>query len=206
MSTSAPWPWQSSQVGPAIVSTGGRLAWRVSPGDRLPVRLALATQYPVPWLAGKANELLPARARPPGHLLLITIGNATVGTVDELDIYQTSEVAAWLADLQRTDPKSADLVDDAIYALSCSGPALGRPLVDTITGSALRNLKELRPGSTGTSEIRILFAFDPWRSAILLVAGDKAGKWKRWYAETIPRAEHLYEIYLKERTEEDARR
>ena len=126
--------------------------------------------------------------------------------MDEWDIYQTSEVAAWLADLQRTDPKSADLVDDAIYALSCSGPALGRPLVDTITGSAFRNLKELRPGSTGTSEIRILFAFDPWRSAILLVAGDKAGKWKRWYAETIPRAEHLYEIYLKERTEEDARR
>lgn len=101
--------------------------------------------------------------------------------------------------------KSADLVDDAIYALSCSGPALGRPLVDTITGSAVRNLKELRPGSTGTSEIRILFAFDPWRSAILLVAGDKAGKWKRWYAETIPRAEHLYEIYLKERGEEEAR-
>lgn len=44
---------------------------------------------------------------------------------------------------------------------------------------------------------------DPWRSAILLIAGDKAGKWKRWYAEAIPRAEHLYEIYLKERGEEE---
>jgi hypothetical protein len=62
----------------------------------------------------------------------------------------------------------------------------------------------LRPGSSSKSEIRILFAFDPWRSAILLVTGDKAGKWSRWYAEAIPRAEHLYEIYLKERAEEEA--
>jgi hypothetical protein len=50
----------------------------------------------------------------------------------------------------------------------------------------------------------MLFLFDPWRSAILLVAGGKAGKWSRWYAEAIPRAEHLYEIYLKERAEEQA--
>ena len=91
------------------------------------------------------------------------------------DVYLTSEVAAWLEGLQVTDAKTTDLVDDAIYALSCSGPALGRPLVDTITGSKIKNLKELRPGSSGTSEIRILFAFDPWRSAILLVAGDKSG-------------------------------
>ena len=81
-----------------------------------------------------------------------------------------------------------------------------RPLVDTITASKIKNLKELRPGSSGTSEIRILFVFDPWRSAILLVAGDKSGKWKRWYAEAIPHAEQLYEIYLKERAEEETAR
>lgn len=118
-------------------------------------------------------------------------------------MYQTSEVATWLEQLQLTDPKTADLVDDAIYALSYSGPALGRPLVDTITHSKIKNLKELRPGSSGNSEIRILFVFDPWRSAILLVAGDKARKWNRWYQTAIPRAEHLYEIYLKERAEEE---
>ncbi len=59
---------------------------------------------------------------------------------------------------------------------------------------------------SGTSEIPILFAFDPWRSAILLLAGDKAGKRNRWHAEAIPQAERLYEIYLKERGEEEARR
>jgi hypothetical protein len=46
--------------------------------------------------------------------------------VDEWDIYQTDEVAVWLRELQDSDPKTADLVDDAIYTLSRSGPALGR--------------------------------------------------------------------------------
>jgi hypothetical protein len=75
--------------------------------------------------------------------------------------------------------------------------------VDRIKASSLHNLKELRPGSSGRSEIRILFMFDPWRSAILLVAGDKAGNWSAWYRQAIPRAEELYTIYLKERTEEE---
>jgi hypothetical protein len=61
--------------------------------------------------------------------------------VDEWDVYQTDEVAAWLRELQDSDPKTANLVDDAIYALSRSGPALGRPLVDTITNSKIANLK-----------------------------------------------------------------
>jgi hypothetical protein len=78
----------------------------------------------------------------------------------------------------------------------------GVPLVDTIAGSTIANLKELRPGSVGRSEIRILFVFDPWRSAILLVAGDKAGNWRRWYREAIPRAERLYETYLIDRKKE----
>jgi hypothetical protein len=57
--------------------------------------------------------------------------------------------------------------------------------------------------TVGSSEIRILFVFDPWRSAVLLVAGNKSGKWNRWYTEAIPHAEQLYEIYLKERANEE---
>lgn len=86
----------------------------------------------------------------------------------------------------------------AIDALADGGPGLGRPLVDTINGSSIANLKELHPGS-----VRILFAFDPWRSTILLVAGDKAGRWNAWYTEAIPLAEQRYERYLKERTQEE---
>jgi len=78
-------------------------------------------------------------------------------------------------------------------------------LVDSITHSSIRNLKELRPGSAGRSEIRILFAFDPWRSAILLTGGDKSGDWRGWYRKAIPRAEKLYEEYLEEREAEEER-
>ena len=61
--------------------------------------------------------------------------------------------------------------------------------MDSNTASQITNMKELRPPSTGRSEIRILFVFDPWRSAILLLAGDKSGQWSRWYREAIPEAE-----------------
>ena len=86
------------------------------------------------------------------------------------DIYLTNEVATWLDNLQVTDAKTADLVDDAIYALSRSGPTLGRPLVDTIADSKIKNLKELRPGSSGTSEVP-----DPVRLRPLAL-GDPAGR------------------------------
>ncbi|MBA4864111.1 type II toxin-antitoxin system RelE/ParE family toxin [Streptomyces sp. PSKA54] len=58
---------------------------------------------------------------------------------------------------------------------------------------------ELRPGSAGRTEIRVLFVFDPWRSAVLLVAGDKSGDWSGWYDWAIPRAERLLTVYLEER-------
>jgi hypothetical protein len=52
--------------------------------------------------------------------------------------------------------------------------------MNRIQGSTIRHLKELRPGSAGRSEIRVLSAFDPTRSALLLLGGDKAGNWQRW--------------------------
>jgi len=122
--------------------------------------------------------------------------------LDEWEIYLTDEVRDWVAAL---DERSHKLVVQAIDILADCGPVLGRPMVDHVEHSAVQNLKELRPGSAGRSELRILFVFDPWRSAILLVAGDKAGNWQQWYRQAIPRAEQLLEIYLKERAEEEER-
>jgi len=51
-------------------------------------------------------------------------------------------------------------------------------------------------GSAGSSGDRILFASDPQRRAVLLVAGDKAGRWNRWYDQAIPLAERRYQEYL----------
>jgi hypothetical protein len=87
-------------------------------------------------------------------------------------------VRDWIDSLE---PVAHERVVQALDLLAESGPGLGRPLVDTIHGSTIANLKELRPGT-----VRILFAFDPWRCSILLVACDKAGRWNQWYTEAIP--------------------
>ncbi|MFF6999151.1 type II toxin-antitoxin system RelE/ParE family toxin [Streptomyces sp. NPDC008313] len=121
---------------------------------------------------------------------------------EQWDVYLTNEVDQWLHELEKADPTSYGLVNQAIWILACRGPAEGRPLVDRIKGSALHNLKELRPGSAGRSEVRVLFMFDPWRSAILLVAGDKAARWADWYAEAIPLAERRYAQYVADREKE----
>ena len=118
------------------------------------------------------------------------------------EILMTEQVEMFLDALYESDRSTHWLVNQAILVLEASGPSEGRPLVDSITASALSNMKELRPPSGGRAEIRILFVFDPWRSAILLVAGDKTGQWKRWYRHAIPEAEERYDRYLKERQEE----
>ena len=110
----------------------------------------------------------------------------------------TPEVREWLHDLRHRDRPSAVLVGQAVSMLLEAGPELGRPLADRVRHSRLANLKELRPGSGGRSEIRILYVFDPKRNAVLLVAGEKAGQWDAWYRKAIPLAEQSYEDYLKQ--------
>ena len=113
-------------------------------------------------------------------------------------LVMTKQVRGWLHALRTGDPMTRRLVSQAIDQLLDEGPQLGRPLVDRIAGSRLHNLKELRPGSSGRSEVRILFVFDPVRNAVLLVAGDKSGRWDEWYCQAIPVAEALYDQYIKE--------
>jgi hypothetical protein len=120
----------------------------------------------------------------------------------EWEILLTPEVEAFLDALYDSDPVSHQRVNQAILVLERNGPAEGRPLVDTITSSRIANMKELRPPSGRRTEIRIQLAFDPWRSAVLLVAGDKSGQWDKWYRTAIPRAEQLYEDYLADRRKE----
>lgn len=97
---------------------------------------------------------------------------------------------AWTSDLLQAD-KEALLA--AIRILRDEGPNLGRPLVDTVVASRHSNMKELRPGSTGRTEIRVLFAFDTRRKAILLVGGDKSSDWSRWYRVNIPIADNRFD-------------
>jgi hypothetical protein len=95
----------------------------------------------------------------------------------------------WARDLPSSD---AEALLAAIRVLRDRGPSLGRPLVDTVKASRHPNMKELRPGSTGRTEIRVLLAFDRARMAILLVGGDKSDNWSGWYAANIPIADERF--------------
>ena len=68
------------------------------------------------------------------------------------------------------------------------GPTLGSPHVEKIQRTNLHRLKEMRVDRG----IRVLFAFDSNRDAVMLVGGDKTGKWNGWYEPNIKRAERLY--------------
>ncbi|MFF3856560.1 type II toxin-antitoxin system RelE/ParE family toxin [Micromonospora sp. NPDC002575] len=120
----------------------------------------------------------------------------TNGPAHRWAIRTTGDVRDWLRALRQTDPAAYRSVNAAIDMLAETGPGLGRPLVDTLRGSSISNLKELRPRSGRDVAIRLLFVFDPWSQAVLLVAGNKAGDWTRWYENAIPIAEVAYEGWL----------
>ena len=89
----------------------------------------------------------------------------------------------------------------SIEELEATGPSMGRPLVDTVRGSRYLNMKELRASET----IRVFFAFDPRRKAVLLIGGNKAGKSKRFYRQMISKADQIYDAHLRRIKEESPR-
>jgi hypothetical protein len=110
------------------------------------------------------------------------------------DVAYTHQFGDWLWSLAE---EQQDRVAVAVDELVAKGPALGRPHADTIEGSRIQNLKELRAGN-----FQIFFVFDPRRTAILLNGGDKRNRWESFYDEMIPQAERLYEEHLRSLREE----
>jgi hypothetical protein len=92
------------------------------------------------------------------------------------------------------DEDTQDEILVSIRLLQEQGPSLSRPYADTLYDSKLSNLKELRTQHKG-KPYRSLFAFDPKRSAIMLVGGDKSTH-KKWYKKSIALAEARFELYL----------
>jgi hypothetical protein len=104
-------------------------------------------------------------------------------------IETTDEFDDWFGDLLE-GPQNRVLA--GVDILEETGPSVGRPLVDSVKGSSHSNMKEMRTGT-----VRILFAFDPNRSAILLLGGDKRGQWRSWYRRSIPKADRLFDKHLR---------
>lgn len=99
----------------------------------------------------------------------------------------------WFKSLGSKDKIS---VRASLTLLEEKGPSLSRPHADTLEGSKLSNLKELRVQSGG-KPIRVFFAFDPERQCVVLCGGDKSGD-KRFYKKMIPVAENEFEAHLEE--------
>lgn len=99
----------------------------------------------------------------------------------------------WFASL---DIDEQDSIYHALKLVEMLGPQLGRPNADTLHGSELSNLKELRIQHNG-KPYRAFYAFDPIRQAVMLCGGDKTGD-KRFYKKMIPLAEQIFAEYLQE--------
>jgi hypothetical protein len=84
--------------------------------------------------------------------------------------------------------------------LIAQGPNLRFPHSSGISNSRHSHMRELRIQSEGRP-LRVFYAFDPRRSAILLIGGDKTGD-DRFYERMIPVADELYDVYLKELKQE----
>jgi hypothetical protein len=110
----------------------------------------------------------------------------TVATTDTFD--------GWFVELG--EYSQAEIIAK-VNLLKLSGPRLGRPHADTLKGSKHANMKELR-ADTKDEVLRIAFAFDPERAAILLVGGDKSGVGqKRFYKQLIAKADTLYDAHVE---------
>jgi hypothetical protein len=80
--------------------------------------------------------------------------------------------------------------------LECAGPQLGRPTVDTLTGSSFQNMKELR-FQQDDGVWRFAFAFNPQRAAIVLCGGDKEGADQAsFYKELIAKADARFAAHI----------
>jgi hypothetical protein len=95
--------------------------------------------------------------------------------------------------LSREERESFDI---AVNVLKERGPMLARPYVDTVQGSAFPNMKELRTAHDKHLALLAFFAFDPKRSAILLIGGDKHGQ-RGFYEKLIREADKLYRDHLR---------
>ncbi|MCW7490850.1 type II toxin-antitoxin system RelE/ParE family toxin [Leptospira meyeri] len=113
------------------------------------------------------------------------------------EIESTKELDIWL---QKLDSTTKEEILAHFYLLRQKGPLLGRPFADSIQGSKIQNLKELRV-QVKLKVIRIFFVFTEGRIGLLLAGGDKRGNEKRFYEQMIPMVEKIYKNWLIENGE-----
>ena len=114
----------------------------------------------------------------------------------KVEVIATDEFVAWWSDPEQVDEQCKKAIYAAVELLEREGVALRFPYQSAIEGSKYA-FRELRKAA-GPHVIRIIYAFDPDRDAVLIIGGDKAGD-NRFYERIIPKAEAIWEQYLRER-------
>ncbi|MEW6270093.1 MAG: type II toxin-antitoxin system RelE/ParE family toxin [Thermodesulfobacteriota bacterium] len=109
------------------------------------------------------------------------------------EVEYTDQFGGWWDNLSEKEQES---VDAYVQLLEKHGPTLRFPYSSGVNGSRHDHMRELRVQHQGRP-YRVLYAFDPRRTAILLIGGDKTGN-DRWYEEYVPIADDLYDEHLKE--------
>jgi len=109
------------------------------------------------------------------------------------NVEYTDEFEGWWNSLGEDEQEE---IDRKVRLLEELGPTLPRPHADVIVRSRHSNMKELR-GKVEQRQLRVLFAFDPRRSAILPIGGDKSGD-PSWYDRYVPIADDLLDRHLRE--------
>ncbi|HYW11728.1 MAG TPA: type II toxin-antitoxin system RelE/ParE family toxin [Longimicrobium sp.] len=116
------------------------------------------------------------------------------------EVEYTDEFEEWWDDLTGEEQESVRV---AVEQLAQFGPFLKQPLTSGVHGSRHGRMRELRIQHHGRP-YRVLYAFDPRRTAILLIGGEKTGD-DRWYQRFVPLADALYDQHLREIVPEEGR-
>jgi hypothetical protein len=114
--------------------------------------------------------------------------------------YEVEVTDEWLAWFEELTAEEQEELAASIGLLETRGPHLPFPHSSGVTSSRHSHMRELRTQVHGRP-FRTLYAFDPRRVAILLIAGDKTGD-DRWYQVFVPRADDLYDVHLRTLGEE----
>ncbi|MCL2411557.1 MAG: type II toxin-antitoxin system RelE/ParE family toxin [Treponema sp.] len=109
----------------------------------------------------------------------------------------TNEFYDWWETL---DEAEQDAVDRSVGLLEEKGTSLPFPYSSNVRQSKHGSMRELRSQCKG-KPLRTFYVFDPRRTAILLIGGDKTGN-DDFYNEMVPKADKIYDEYLKEIQEE----
>ena len=115
------------------------------------------------------------------------------------EIEFANEFEEWWDSLDESEQES---VAASVDLLEARGPLLPFPHSSGIEGSKYGHMRELRIQHDGRP-LRVFYAFNPKRTGILLIGGDKTGD-SRFYERMIPRADAIYEQHLRELEEEDS--